>query len=178
MEMTEEQRLKHNEKSRRWREANPDKHRASVRKSREKRIATVGRDRFLADISEKQRKRRAENPELVRQYERALRLKNRARTMVGKARERAKRKQLPFDLRPEDIEPLPDRCPVFGFELDYERTTAGHNSPTLDRVVNDKGYVAGNVIVVSKKANTMKSNGSVEDLFALYNFYRNFNVDC
>lgn len=175
--MTEEQRLKHKEKSRRWRAANPDKHRAAIRKSRDKRIAKIGKEPFLAEKAERQRNRRAKKPESVRQYERNLRLKNRAMTMVNKARDRAKRKGIPFKLRPEDIEPLPTNCPVFGFELDYERTRSGYNSPTIDRVVNELGYVTNNVIIVSKKANTMKNDGTVQDILALYNFYRELHVD-
>ena len=37
-------------------------------------------------------------------------------------------------------------------------------SPSIDRKDNDKGYVKGNVWIVSHKANTMKSYGNAEEL--------------
>jgi hypothetical protein len=37
-------------------------------------------------------------------------------------------------------------------------------SPTLDRIDNAKGYVKGNVCVISKKANTMKNNATPEEV--------------
>ena len=36
-------------------------------------------------------------------------------------------------------------------------------SPSIDRICNDKGYVKGNVWIVSHKANTMKNNGTAEE---------------
>jgi hypothetical protein len=40
-------------------------------------------------------------------------------------------------------------------------------SPTLDRIDNAKGYVKGNVCVISKKANTMKNNATPEEVWKL-----------
>jgi UDP-N-acetylenolpyruvoylglucosamine reductase len=40
------------------------------------------------------------------------------------------------------------------------------NAPSLDRIDSARGYVPGNVQVVSHKANTMKSNASTEELIA------------
>jgi hypothetical protein len=37
-------------------------------------------------------------------------------------------------------------------------------SPSLDRIDNNKGYIKGNVEVISWKANIMKSNASPEEL--------------
>jgi hypothetical protein len=162
---------KAHQKSRRWREKNPEKHREAVRKSREKRIEREGLATVRATNAANQRQLRAADPDRFRRYERELRLKNRAADLVNKARGRAKARGLSFTLSSEDISPLPSHCPVFGFELDYELSRASFNSPTLDRVDNDKGYELGNVIVVSRKANTMKSDGTVEDMKLLYEFY-------
>lgn len=41
------------------------------------------------------------------------------------------------------------------------------NSPSLDRLIPNNGYVKKNVRVISKKANTMKSNGTLNDLVNL-----------
>lgn len=44
---------------------------------------------------------------------------------------------------------------------------ASDASPTLDRIHPDIGYVPGNVMVISAKANRMKNNASLEELKAL-----------
>lgn len=81
-------------------------------------------------------------------------------------RNRAKREGKVFDLEHDDI-PWVTHCPILGMELDYD--VRGHgishdNSPSLDRVDNTKPYIKGNVQVMSKLANTMKSNASPEQI--------------
>lgn len=79
-------------------------------------------------------------------------------------RNRAKREGKVFELEYEDI-PWVSHCPVLGIELDYDVRGHGNsqdNSPSLDRIDNTKEYIKGNVQVVSKLANTMKSNASPE----------------
>ena len=39
------------------------------------------------------------------------------------------------------------------------------NSPTLDRIVPELGYVPGNVAVISWKANRLKGNNTDPELF-------------
>ena len=41
------------------------------------------------------------------------------------------------------------------------------NTPTLDKIIPKFGYVRGNVHVISFKANTMKSNGTLDELILL-----------
>jgi hypothetical protein len=40
-----------------------------------------------------------------------------------------------------------------------------NNSPSIDRFDNSKGYVKGNVWIISDRANRLKSNLSKEDLY-------------
>lgn len=47
------------------------------------------------------------------------------------------------------------------------------DSPTLDRLDNTKGYVRGNVIVVSYRANRLKSDATIYELRRLAEFYDN-----
>jgi hypothetical protein len=47
------------------------------------------------------------------------------------------------------------------------------NSPSLDRINNNLGYVPGNVIVVSDRANRIKNNATIEELEKIVNYYKN-----
>ena len=60
---------------------------------------------------------------------------------------------------------FPEYCPYLGIKLDYDygKGSIKENSPSFDRIDSSKGYVSGNVEIVSHKANTMKSNGTVEE---------------
>ena len=45
------------------------------------------------------------------------------------------------------------------------------NSPSLDRLVPGLGYVPGNVIVVSSRANVIRNNASIDELRKVLQFY-------
>lgn len=86
--------------------------------------------------------------------------------MVSWTLQRAKRKGLEHNITKEDIV-IPEFCPVFGFKL-QRKIGSGHggrfDSPSLDRIDPSKGYVKGNVMVISQLANSMKSDASPEQL--------------
>lgn len=96
-------------------------------------------------------------------YKRSLCRKNPIGYMIQRIKSRAKLNNIPFDLSKEDIV-IPDVCPVLGIPLKVNDGKVGPDSISLDRIVPELGYVRGNVAVISQKANTIKSNGSVEDL--------------
>ena len=85
--------------------------------------------------------------------------------MYRRAKSRAVQSGLEFNLDKEDIQ-IPTHCPVLGIPLVVHKGTSGgrDNSPALDRVDNSKGYVKGNVLVISHLANMMKSSANVEQL--------------
>ncbi len=92
--------------------------------------------------------------------------------LYERASKRAKEKGLEFDITPYDII-IPECCPVLGLRLNISPNI--HNldcSPSLDRIDNNRGYIKGNVIVVSFKANTIKSSATVEELKLVYSFYK------
>jgi hypothetical protein len=84
-------------------------------------------------------------------------------SMWAMAKIRAKRKGLPFDLQMTDIV-IPERCPMLGIVLVQGNGRLHDASPTLDRQVADKGYVKGNVRVISYKANRAKNNLTLEEM--------------
>lgn len=90
--------------------------------------------------------------------------------ILKRTRASAKLRNLEFDLEVEDIV-IPSHCPALGVPLMYGYKGHNLNSPSVDRVDNNKGYIKGNIIIVSRKANTMKSNGTIDELIRLAHFY-------
>jgi len=89
--------------------------------------------------------------------------------MLRAARKRAKEKHLPFDITIEDLI-ISEVCPVLDIPLSVG-TWNSPNSPTLDRVIPSLGYVKGNVMVISRKANTIKNDATPQELRRIADFY-------
>jgi len=104
-------------------------------------------------------------------YKRSLIRKNPVNYMFGQVKSRAKKFGIEFDIEKSDIQ-IPDICPVLGLRLEIGNIKCHSSSPTLDRIDSSKGYVKGNVHVISHKANTIKSNASLEDLQKVVDFLR------
>jgi hypothetical protein len=85
---------------------------------------------------------------------------NPAEYMLRRAKTRATQKGLEFDLGLSDILPLPTHCAVFGMELTKGRGHHDESAFSLDRIDNTRGYVKGNVVVISYLANRLKNNGT------------------
>lgn len=100
--------------------------------------------------------------------------KNPSRTIWIEARNRAKNAGLPFNIDPEDCE-IPELCPVLGIKLSEKgKGTHDDSTPTLDKIYPNKGYVKGNVKVISWKANRIKNNCSEPEVFdAIASYIRN-----
>ena len=84
----------------------------------------------------------------------------------------AKRQGHEFNLKYTDFE-LPEYCPILGLKLEYgsgEGNNPQHAS--LDRIDNSKGYVPGNVMIISRLANQMKSCASFEQLESFITNYK------
>lgn len=92
------------------------------------------------------------------------------RTWAAHARENAKRRarknNIPFDLSSAYIYSiLVDKCPVFGTPFVFHgNKVLGPESPSIDRIVPEKGYVEGNIVVVSLKANQIKNAYGLDDI--------------
>lgn len=50
----------------------------------------------------------------------------------------------------------------------------GDNSPTLDKIEPALGYVPGNIIVISGRANRLKADATIDELRAIASFYATF----
>ena len=69
---------------------------------------------------------------------------------IARARRETAKAGLPFDLEPQDIVRR-KRCPVLGITFS-DSPRRGPRSPVLDLIVPARGYVKGNVRVISQRA--------------------------
>jgi hypothetical protein len=69
-----------------------------------------------------------------------------------------------FKLQPSDID-IPEYCPILNIKLSTDpkdKDLPNYYSP--DRIDSGKGYVTGNVRIISQKANKMKTKATQEDI--------------
>lgn len=109
-------------------------------------------------------KRLAEYRERDKQRQRDKELSDIKYALVRYAKKRAKKKGVECSIRPEDVPDIPDVCPILGIPLVKQKGRFKANSPSLDRVDSKKGYVVGNVQVISWQANLLKGEHMTLDI--------------
>ncbi len=136
--------------------------------------------RRLARESERRQEDKADPVKVARRREiqkkasAKSRNENHARWLLWQARGRARARGLECTIELEDVV-VPTHCPVLGIELTRGVGQATDSSAQLDRIHNHKGYVKGNVIVVSRRANRLKSDSNVEELRRIVQYYEQFS---
>lgn len=99
--------------------------------------------------------------------------KQHIRKYLNNARTRAIRDKLDFNLTQEYLESIAtDECPIFKIKFEWGISGMGKgkhrdNTPTLDRIIPEKGYVVGNVAFLSHRANRIKDEGSMQEHYAI-----------
>ena len=88
--------------------------------------------------------------------------KKHAKMLLDHARKRASKHGIPFSLKQKDIR-IPSVCPILGIPLERGKGKMQESSPTIDRIVPEKGYVPENIAIVSLRANQIKSHGTAEE---------------
>lgn len=96
------------------------------------------------------------------------------------SKKRALAKGIPFTLTREDYKELyancPKLCPVLGIKINHsEIGSTKHqtdNSPSIDRITPSKGYVKGNVMIISALANRIKTDASIDQIKKVYEFLK------
>ena len=94
-----------------------------------------------------------------------------AKLLYKNIKSRCKRTGREFSIELEDII-IPEKCPVFGFELKREDKQTWMCAPSVDRIDSSKGYIKGNITVVSRRANILKRDATIDELEQLLNYYK------
>lgn len=117
----------------------------------------------------------SDHKEELTAYNRVYQFKHRAENIVQyilkRAQVRAAERGWDFNLEPQDIQ-IPSRCPILGIPLEVTSRGYSDNSVSLDRIDSTKGYVKGNVAVISRLANIIKSSGTAEQHELIANWMR------
>lgn len=108
-----------------------------------------------------QKEYHAKNPVSAEQSRRHY-YKHYLRHKIRTAKKRAEMLGIPFAITENDIS-IPDRCPVLGIPVRVGADVPRQNVPALDRMDNTKGYVKGNVRIISWRANSLKSDMSLDE---------------
>lgn len=78
------------------------------------------------------------------------------------AKVRAKALGVPFEITVEDVV-LPDLCPILQVPINV-LASDWQSGASLDKVDNTLGYIPGNVRVISRKANRLKADATLEQI--------------
>lgn len=87
--------------------------------------------------------------------------------LMKSTNDNAKRKNIEHSLKIEDII-IPSICPVLEIPLDCRDKD---HTPSVDRIINSKGYTKENIKIISYRANRIKNNSTPEELLKIYNYF-------
>lgn len=85
-----------------------------------------------------------------------------AMIMLQHAKQHAKKLNCEFSITINDFT-IPEKCPILNVPMTF---LDKRYAPSLDRIDSTKGYIPDNVAVISRKANTMKNDGTYKELLA------------
>lgn len=129
------------------------------------------RRQVVLDYSKKWQK---DNRHKTKEYTRKSNLKRRQedplRFMLVAAKARAKKAGLEFSISRDDLS-LPVSCPILKHPLSVGIGHMHDWSPSIDRINPLLGYVKGNVVIISYRANRIKNCATLDELKRLVNFY-------
>lgn len=111
-----------------------------------------------------------------------MRRRDTRRALLVSIKARAKEEGREFALCIEDIK-IPPHCPVLGIPLQsglgFARgmgLESRDQAPSVDRIDNTRGYTPDNIVVVSYRANRIKSDASIGELMAIARFYNDYRI--
>lgn len=119
----------------------------------------LNREKTLQSV----RKYREDNRETIKAKGREYYRKNLVNRLLNGTKARARKWGFEHDITAEDII-IPEVCPLLNIPLQISDKRTSSGSPSVDRIDSSKGYIKGNVWVISHKANTIKSDATLQEL--------------
>lgn len=131
-------------------------------------------------VTKRNKNWREKNKDKLREYEKSdfrkqknkewrehKRAEDRFRFVWYAAKRRAKTTVVPFMISKQDIIdifPLDGKCPMLDIQLQFNNKKSQDDSPSLDRIIPELGYVVGNIRLISYRANRIKNDATLKDL--------------
>ena len=88
--------------------------------------------------------------------------------LFNSVKKRVLKKNIPFDINIDDII-IPEVCPILDIPLDF---STFDNTPQVDRIIPLKGYIKGNIQVISGRANRIKNDGTLAEHEAIVKYLK------
>ena len=98
----------------------------------------------------------------------------RIKDMYARKKQNAKNLDIKFTIKFSDIL-WPTHCPILKTKLDYFCKRTENNAPSFDRINSKKGYIKGNVQIISARANRLKNNATLAEIRAIENYMHSFS---
>jgi hypothetical protein len=93
-------------------------------------------------------------------------MKRKFQSLVSNAKKKGTLVEIDFSY----FQHFPTHCPVLGIQLDYLSRGRADNAPSFDKIDPKKGYVPGNVKIMSWRANRIKNDGYLHEFKMLVIF--------
>lgn len=116
----------------------------------------------------------AEKKFLKQVYQNNYRKTRPLKYLYNLAKGRSKERGIDFSLDVSDLV-WNDYCPLLGLCLNQHDPDMDYHA-SLDRIDSTKGYVKGNVMIISYRANRIKSNAVAEELLILGRNLKKYEV--
>ncbi|RWZ83507.1 MAG: hypothetical protein EO766_17635 [Hydrotalea sp. AMD] len=109
----------------------------------------------------------------------------RKRWLLARIKSKCIQNNIPFNLTIDDLV-IPENCPILGIPLKFgvkgsdrfkNKSKTPDDSPSVDRIIPELGYVKGNIVVVSFRANNLKSNATPDELQKIAEFYKPYCIN-
>lgn len=114
--------------------------------------------------------RTKENSELCHVRYKRWKQKDPIKAMFTGLKGNARKKGVPVTITVEDIS-IPSICPILDIPLFFSHKRT-YNTPSIDRIDNNKGYEPGNIVVCSWRANMLKKDATLSELIKIATFYK------
>jgi hypothetical protein len=99
----------------------------------------------------------------------------RLKKLLQQAVSRASKRNLVCNLTIEDLVdlfPKDKKCPVLGIDLFWGTGSDRWNSPSIDRLDAKGNYTKENIMIISWRANKLKSDASVDEIEAVLKYMK------